>query len=150
MYGSRCESVGILWYNWTVILPPASSHKSSDGTVIIFKWRYYKQTHSQMYAINKPFLLTFFFIPFDFLTSALFWKNTSPLNTSLPFFSKRGRLALSGCCSVRALYCVSGSQWVPLPDQLLWFADHVVPVFQLSAPCIHERPNDHNPQRHWH
>lgn len=79
MYGSRCESVGILWYNWTVILPPASSHKSSDGTVIIFKWRYYKQTHSQMYAINKPFLLTFFFYSIWFFDISLVLKKHFPL-----------------------------------------------------------------------
>lgn len=42
----------------------------------------------------------------------------------------------------------SRSQRVPFPDQLLRFADHVVPVVQLSASGIHERSDDHHPQRH--
>lgn len=101
--------------------------------------------------------INFFFkhclIPVDFLTSVFYWKkHLHPKGKKKGYrcFQREegSGIEFVACCSLKFLYCVSGSQRVPLPDQLLWFADHVVPVFQLSAPRIHERPNDHNAQQH--
>lgn len=117
IYGSRCESVGSLWYNWTVILPPASSHKCSDGTVIIFKWRYYKQTHSQIYAINKPFLVTFFFYSIWFFDISLVLKKHFPLKYYHSFQREGGwhwvDVVQWGSCTVSAdpsgCHCLTSS-----------------------------------------
>lgn len=108
--------------------------------------------HQCMLSINLFFWLCL--IPLDFLTSVLYWKkkhfHLKDKKKGYHCFQREegGDIEFVACCSLRPLYCVSGSQRVPLPDQLLWFADHVVPVFQLSAPRIHERPNDHNAQQH--